>query len=294
MKTPPIIDYAQAGTPDDIAQEASVGGIFIANMPNADYHAYPYGVSKSGLDLIDRSPAHYYHSVPREASRAMEIGTAIHTALLEPHRFASTYVLLRNVKDRRASEYKEAVKVHGSERVLVSHEADKVVATQETVLSQIGDLLTAGHCEISAFVADPETGVIVRCRYDLLYFDDSRAIDIKKTQDARAREFARSVANYRYYVQDALYSDVYYWITGERLGFEFAAVEEQPPHTACRYTLDDEWREYGRICYRRNLDTFARCEDSGDWPHYQPETGVLSAPGWMATDIDEEIVEGVV
>lgn len=292
MNTDRIIDYAHAGTPEDIAQAAHNGGIFITNMPNADYHAFPYGVSKSGLDMIDKSPAHYYYAARKESTRAMEIGTAVHTAILEPERFASEYVLLSRVSDRRASEYREAVKVHGSERVLVSHEADKVAAMQEAILAQIGDHLSDGYRELSAFCADPNTGVIVRARYDVV--QDRRIIDLKKTQDAREREFARSVANYRYYVQDALYSDVYYWITGNRLGFEFAAVEEQPPHTACRYTLDDEWREYGRICYRRNLDTFARCEASGDWPHYQPETGVLSAPGWMATDIEEEIVEGIV
>lgn len=292
MQTNQIIDYAHAGTPDDIASAARNGGVFITNMPDAAYHGFPYGVSKSGLDLIEKSPAHYYHAARKEPSRAMEIGTAVHTAILEPERFAREYVLLAHVSDRRASEYREAIKVHGSERVLVSHEADKVAAMQEAVLSQIGDRISDGHKELSAFCADPETGVIVRCRYDVLH---GGAIDLKKTQDAREREFARSVANYRYYVQDALYSDVYEWITGERLeSFEFAAVEENPPHTACVYPLDDEWREYGRVCYRRNLETFAQCEHSGEWPHYQPESRILSAPGWMAAEIEEEIVGGVV
>ena len=76
---------------------------FIANMPNDAYHSYPEGISSTGLKAVLRSPAHYKFQAARTPSRAMEIGTAIHTALLEPDRFAADYVLLREVKDRRAS-----------------------------------------------------------------------------------------------------------------------------------------------------------------------------------------------
>ena len=64
------------------------------DLSNRDYHAHP-AISKSGLDLISRSPAHYRYRAPKEPSRAMEIGTAIHTALLEPDRYAAEYVIDR-------------------------------------------------------------------------------------------------------------------------------------------------------------------------------------------------------
>src|SRR5690554_7240947 len=128
---------------------------FIEGMPNEVYHSHPEGVSSSGLKLVERSPAHYRYQAARAPSRAMEIGTAIHTALLEPERFAADYVLLKDVKDRRASEYKAAVKVHGSERVLVSGEADQVAGMQEAVLSNqaMSERLNAeGWRELSLFV----------------------------------------------------------------------------------------------------------------------------------------------
>src|SRR5690625_4787601 len=84
---------------------------FIANMPNSVYHSTPEGISSSGLKQMLRSPAHYKFQASTPPTRAMEIGTSIHTALLEPDRFAHEYVLLRDVKDRRSSEYKQAVKV---------------------------------------------------------------------------------------------------------------------------------------------------------------------------------------
>src|SRR6056297_2243698 len=144
---------------------------FVANMPSDVYHGHPVGVSNSGLKLMLRSPAHYRFQAPRTPSRAMELGTAIHTALREPERFAEEYVLLRDVKDRRASEYKAAAKVHGGELVLTATEAANVEGMQQAVLStpaMENRLNAPGWREVSLFVNDPVTGVLVRVRYDLL------------------------------------------------------------------------------------------------------------------------------
>lgn len=65
-------------------------------IPNAEYHAGP-GISKSGLDLVHRSPMHYNAVVTaandRTPTPAQEIGTAVHMAILEPEEFAKTYCL---------------------------------------------------------------------------------------------------------------------------------------------------------------------------------------------------------
>lgn len=65
-------------------------------IPNAEYHGGP-GISKSGLDLVHRSPMHYNSVVTaandRTPTPAQEIGTAVHMAILEPEEFAKTYCL---------------------------------------------------------------------------------------------------------------------------------------------------------------------------------------------------------
>ena len=66
---------------------------FYEDMPNETYHASE-GVSKSGLDLMDRSPAHYKNPKLRKSTRNMEIGTAIHAGILEPERFDKEYVIV--------------------------------------------------------------------------------------------------------------------------------------------------------------------------------------------------------
>lgn len=65
-------------------------------IPNAEYHSGP-GISKSGLDLIHRSPLHYHAVVTAENDRvptpAQELGTAAHALILEPEVFTATYCL---------------------------------------------------------------------------------------------------------------------------------------------------------------------------------------------------------
>ena len=264
-------------------------GIYTADqLSNEEYHAAD-GISKSGLDLILRSPAHYRFSEKREATRAMEIGTALHCSILEPERFAADYMLLREVTDRRASAYKEACKVWSAERVLTGSEADKVAGMQESVLAHpvLGRFVKAqGRCELSVFAVDPETGVLVKCRFDKL-LDAKLAIDVKKTQDLR--DFGKSVANYGYHMQAAFYSDVWQWATGETLeGFMFAAVEESMPHASAMITLDDEAMDIGRMEYRKALNTYAECLERDEWNGIYQELAPVQLPSWYINQFENE------
>jgi len=255
-------------------------------LSNAAYHA-SNGISKSGLDLIARSPAHYMYRAPKESTRAMEIGTAIHTALLEPERYAAEYITV-DCDDRRASVYKEAIKIHPSERVLTRAESDKIAGMSASVQGNPHAQALLKHdlatTEVSIITTDPETGVPVRCRFDLLV--GNRSLDLKKTQDARPDAFAKSVANYRYMVQAAFYSDVYRWETGMELeAFGFLAVEEEMPHASKIYVLDDDAIQYGRKLYRRELNLYAECLKSGVWPSVDQTPQVLSLPSWVYKEV---------
>lgn len=272
----------------DLTPELARAGCFVIGMPNQAYHSYE-GISKSGLDLIDRSPAHYAHAERREPTRAMVVGTAIHAAILEPDAFEQQYLLLRDVQDRRASEYKQAIKTHNPELVLTGKEADHVAGMQESVQSNqtAAQLLASdGWCELSAFVECPETGALLRARYDKLT-SGGVAVDLKKTQDIRYDQFQRSVANYRYHVQDAFYSRVFELIARQPLAaFKFLCVEEQSPHASKVFTLDDEAKLVGQRIAMRNLQTYAACTAAGEWPYPDGREELLSLPAWALEDED--------
>jgi hypothetical protein len=255
-------------------------------LTNEQYHAAD-GISKSGLDLILRSPAHYRYAPKRESTRAMEIGTALHCAILEPERFATDYMLLREVTDRRASAYKDACKVWSAERVLTGTEADKVAGMQESARCNphLAEYLSApGRYELSVFAIDPETGVLVKCRFDKM-LDCGTGFDLKKTQDIR--DFGKSVANYGYHMQESFYRDVYKWFTGEELrGFAFGAVEEQMPHASAPFVLDEEALDIGRMLYRKALNEYADCLHKDEWPGIAGEPQVVQLPSWYLSQFE--------
>ncbi|MDZ4154211.1 PD-(D/E)XK nuclease-like domain-containing protein, partial [Methylicorpusculum sp.] len=58
-------------------------------LSNAAYHKDQSSVSSSQLKLLLRSPLHFQQGLneAHEETPAMRIGTAIHTALLEPDQF---------------------------------------------------------------------------------------------------------------------------------------------------------------------------------------------------------------
>lgn len=271
----------------ELTPELADAGCLVTGMPNDDYHAYP-AISKSGLDLIDRSPAHYAHQEPREATRAMVIGTAIHAAIFEPERFQSDYLLLRDVTDRRSSEYKQACKSHDAERVLTGKEADHVAGMQETVRSNPSAsmyLNQEGWAEISCFATCPVTGVLIKCRFDWLT-KTGVTIDLKKTQDIRYDKVQRAIANYRYHVQDGFYRYVFSRATGTDLAdFKFLFVEESMPHASKLFTLDTEGQQVGARIARDNLATYAACLEANDWPYPDATDELISLPAWA---LDEE------
>ena len=69
----------------------------IPEMTNADYHSLPH-IGSSGFKKLERSPLHFWTASPlnpdrekTEPSRIMQMGTAWHTGIWEPHLFESSY-----------------------------------------------------------------------------------------------------------------------------------------------------------------------------------------------------------
>lgn len=278
-----IIEYK------DFTPEQAEQGCFVVNMPESEYHTHD-SVSKSMLDLVSRSPAHLAYAQKREPTRAMAIGSAIHCAILEPARFEQEYIVLHGINDRRKSEYKEAVKATSVDLVLTGNEGDKVAGMQEAMqLNETAqtELAKAGYAEISAFVKCPETGLLLRCRYDWLNLETNDCIDLKKTQDVRYDQFQKSVANYRYHVQDAYYSHVYELITGNSLRFRFLTVEEEAPHSNKVYELDTEAKTVGKRHALSDLLAYKQALDTNNWEGIAQEDELLSLPMWALDEEDE-------
>ena len=259
-------------------------GQIIFDMPNAAYHASE-AISKSGLDQIARSPAHYKYSPSANDSEALILGSAFHDFVLLPDVFKKTYVVLPedfNSKTKAGKAELAALKKAG--KVILKadwmHSIDGMAASIKRH-PKASKLLQNGKPEVSIFWVDSDTGLDCRCRPDFIH-DSGILVDLKSTVDASPAAFSRSAAKFRYHVQDAFYSEGYKQATGSfPRGFVFVAVEKKTPFAVGCYELDDEAKALGRFLFENDLNTLLKAKTSNSWPSsYSDEIENLSLPAW--------------
>ena len=162
------------------------------DISNEEYHLDP-SLSASGAKTIALQSLAHYKYAKRKTSTAFDVGTAVHTLVLEPH-------LSNNVwcgpETRRGKEWKERYAEAQEAGAVLLTEADYQIAVDmaNSVRSNAaamellsGDLLV----EASVFSHDNEHGVDMRCRPDGWRKDIAAVIDLKTTIDASPQGFAK-------------------------------------------------------------------------------------------------------
>lgn len=265
-----------------------------ASLSNEEYHSGE-GISKSNLDLIARSPAHYMAAMTaaREPTPAMVMGSAFHTAVLEPEKFDEMYCIAPEGIDRRTKAGKEAWAAFEFENagkdVLKADVMEAISGMKSAVLAHplARPLVQGGRAELSVYwQSSIVEGVLSKCRPDFVKdLEDDRyvLVDLKSTEDARPWAFERSAWSYRYHVQAAYYWDGCTDAFGHAPDtFVFIAVEKAPPYAVAIYEASMEMLNAGREEYYRNLRVYKECLDTGEWPAYPVEIQKLLPPGWAA------------
>lgn len=276
-------------------------------MDNETYHHDTSRISKSGLDKIAQSPAHYYYHYlsperpPHVETDALLMGSVFHKLTLEPEDFGKKYMLLppgapdypaaRSINAKvQSEETAKALKFY--EDLAIAYPGIQIISTEMwDTAHRMRDavhahsfaraLISEGEAERTVLFDDPVTGAPCKCRPDWMRRDDV-VVDMKSTTDASPEAFGRSSFNYRYHVQAPFYVDGINLEFGyERVKhFVFIAVEKTPPYGVGVYFAPPEVMELGRAEYRRNLATYVACKESGRWPAYSEDPTALLLPGW--------------
>ena len=277
---------------------------WLDNVRLTDYLRIP-ALSSSSLKSFRRSPAHHRHQLdnPQPETDALRIGTAIHTAILEPG-FMDEYAILEGCHGR----YKNGNRCGYTAKVargkkgfcrrhdpkdgapskiptLSFEEYGRVCGARDAVLTHptAAGLLLAhdGRIERTGVFLDP-SGVWCKFRPDRLVTgrDGVRlCVDLKSTRDAGPK-FWKDLVSFGYHHQAAFYRRGLEQLGEPCDASVIVAVESEPPHGVGCYLLDEEDVDRARLIGDGLLTEYARCLDADEWPTYPAGLHTRKLPPW--------------
>lgn len=258
------------------------------NIPFAEYLAWDCA-SASQLKDGARSWAwcRQQRLNPKPATPALELGAAIHAAVLEPDKFEAQY-RLRPAGDGRTTAVRLARENLIALGLTLLAEKDwetcrgiQASADANEAVCNFFEQIEAIEVSVVADLTLPN-GMVVRCkaRPDALGPAARIVGDLKSSRDASPHRFGRDIYSLGYYISAALYIDVLAAAGIPVDSFLFLACEKEPPYQFATYRLVPAAIERGRTEYQELLAAWAVCHSTGVWPGYPQQFVDIDIPGY--------------
>jgi exodeoxyribonuclease VIII len=238
------------------------------NLPMAEYRALP-GLSKHELDNFAVAPSYYQYKKSQDwkPSRSMELGTLIHSLVLEGR---CDYAVGPEV-DRRTKAGKEEW------QLFCENNLGKTIVTRDEA-AVIDGCLQAATPLMEKCIFDDDSiemsmfwerdGIACKGRPDMVATINGETclVDLKTTNDIR--NFESAFYRFRYDVQAAWYQ---YGLKAamdldEVPGFWFLVVDTEAPHLAQFMRAGSEILSNANAKIEEELAHFKRCETAQEWP----------------------------
>ena len=259
-----------------IASEKAIKpGIY--NLSPEAYHQGP-GISRSGLMEFKRSPYHYWYKYlnpdykSESATPAQILGNALHTYVLEPDEFEKRYFVIpefnkvtkegkeRWLKIKSDLGKKETLSVH-------QYQALQYMAASLKKNKLASQLIEKAEIEQSLYWTDPDTGILCKCRPDILR--NNLVCDLKTAQDGSPRSFQYAAFDYGYYIQAAMVREALKQLKQTVINdFLFIVIEKSAPYVISIYQLDQASLDKGYQEFKALLARYQQCLKTNDWPAY--------------------------
>lgn len=251
------------------------------NIAEEDYHKSP-GLSQSVLKQLreEGGPAKVKFR-ERPTTRPQKFGRLVHTTLLQPHLLSKHYAVT-DLLTVGTKAWLEAEQAAMGRELVKRPEYDRAQAIRDGVMrwsSVAREMLDPAHIRVeqSFYWPDPDTGFLCRGRADVANDDYQVLMDLKSTVDASTDSFRRAVRDYGYHIQAAHYLDGWHRAGGWKpVEFIILAAEKEAPYLCASYVLDAADIAEGRAELRKLLAIWRHCEETGDWPGYDPGLQSLS------------------
>ena len=278
------------------------------NLQADDYHRV-LGLTKTGIMMLRKSPAHFWHwmsSPPEESSKAMHLGTATHTLVFEPEKWADEITVIPDDAPKKPTKAQREAKKPSEETLAsvawwdnfnASISGRAVISAEEEVQARSMATAVREHKEVFGYLTHPSAkaelsiiatervnGLDIACkgRCDLVTMDGTVIVDLKTTEDASAEGFSKSFMSYGYWMQAS-----HYLAIARKSGlpierFIFVAVEKHPPYSVACYELDAQSLEKANAIRQRLLETLSDCIARNEFPSYQRGVTSLTLPPWIS------------
>ncbi len=254
-------------------------GIYL-NIPFGEYLQWPI-MSQSTLKEGQKSMAHLRAAMLKERVKIptddMTLGSALHTAFLEPNE-AKDRIAVFTGSARRGKEW-EAFREDNAKRIILT-------ANQNTQLVGMVESLRR-HPEVCRWVdkiQSVETSVIgdvhgLRMKGRCDAFTTEPMIDLKKVADGDTGKFTRDAIKWGYHVQAFVYSELF-----GRSRFMLITVEDEPPYDVCPYEMSPGMIRQGEREAGAIIKQVLECQETGVWPGRSNVPVMLELPEWAATE----------
>ena len=272
---------------------------FHTDLPAEQYHAldcarYSYLKMLAGEGALTLAHVRAAMLNPKPPTKDMQLGTALHTAALQGDQLDQAVAVAPD-RQRRSNVDKEFwvefEAEHAGKIILQQSEFDRVRFMAERILyhPEVQGLFgydCAIECSgIVQHTADDGEQVLVKIRPDVWSPDAHILADIKTTPCASRAAFQRTVYNFGYHHQAALYMHVM-----GRLGhlvdyYMFIVVEKEPPHEVAVYRLMPEVIERAWEQLIDPLHDMAVAYRTGHWTGYSEHVESIALPAWAMRDI---------
>lgn len=268
-----------------------------ATIPFAEYERLR-GERWSDLQYMATSPLAYReHKLnPKGPTRIMDNGSAIHTAVLEPHLFDAEHVLYDG--RRGTNDFKAFEAEHVGQTILNGEQWDACMGAAEAVhlLRQGREARKAMRgCrhEVTLRWTDPRTRILCKARPDLV---GSHVLsDVKTTTSVEARKFGRLAGDRLYHGKMAM-AFMGLRELGKRIYMvRIIAVEQSPPHDVAVYYLTMDQIDAGIDLVNELLSKLKVCRRRNSWPGRQEREEPLELAPWLLADAgaEEDVMTGL-
>jgi hypothetical protein len=270
----------------------------LMDLTNEEYHGESDHFSSSQLkDAL--SDIEYFYKVyiskelkkNKPTSSNMDIGTWIHTAVLEPHKFESECSIYSG---RRAGKEWDSFKdAHPGAVILNEAEAEKALMAINAIKADniAMDLIEMCQTEVSAFT---KLGKLpVKARADGIHFGhDGYILDVKSTSsNAKSESDIRgAIESLNYDLSAVLYLDVFSQCFGTQRIKDFYWIFASTTMGNCQvYKADQRMLNVGRAKLNKALAQIEKYEALG-W-EFKPEIKMIGPSPWTQDQwLDKDLV----